>query len=65
MAHCFNSKVWVINFVYKVKNPKGGEGDKNKDNCREDGSNDFDFLRIKDIFVSEFSRDYCYNDIKH
>lgn len=65
MAHCFNSKVWVINFVYKVKNSKGGEGNKNEDDCWKDSPNDFDFLRIKDILVSEFSRDYCYNDIKH
>ena len=65
MAYCFNSEVRVINFIYKVENSEGGEGDKNKDDRWEDGSNDFNFLRIKDIFVSEFCRDYCYDDIKH
>ena len=65
MAHCFNSKMRVINFVYKVQDPEGGESDKNKDDCWEDGSNNLNFLRIKDILVSEFGGDYRYDDVKH
>lgn len=65
MAYCFNSKVGVVNFVHKIENSEGRESDENKDNCWEDSPNDLDFLRIKDILISKFSRDYCYDDIKH
>ena len=65
VAYCFNSKVGVVNFVHKIENSEGRESDENKDNCWEDSPNDLDFLRIKDILISKFSRDYCYDDIKH
>lgn len=65
MTHCFNSKVRVVNFIYEVENSEGGEGDENEDYSWEDSSNDFNFLRIKDILISKFSGDYCYDDVKH
>lgn len=46
MAHGFDSKVGVINFVHKVKNTKGRERNKDENNSWENGSDNFNFLRV-------------------
>ena len=46
VAHGFNCEVGVVNFVYKVQNAQGREGDYDKNNCGEDGSDNFNFLGV-------------------
>lgn len=46
MADSFNCEKGAVDLVYKVKNAQGGKSDENKDDCWEDGSDNFNFLGI-------------------
>ena len=65
MTHGLDCQVWVVDFVYEVEDSEGGKGDKNQDNGRQDGSDDFNLLRVENVFVCEFGRDYCDDDVKY
>lgn len=46
VAHSFDCQVRVINFVYKVENAKRGESNKDKNNCGQNSSDNFNFLGV-------------------
>lgn len=46
MADSFNCEKGAVDLVYKVKNAQGGKSDENEDDCREDGSDNFNFLGV-------------------
>jgi len=55
----------VVNFVHKVENSEGGEGNYNKNNGGENGSNDFDLLGVKDVAIGQFGGNYRHNNVKY
>lgn len=55
----------VIDFVYKIEDAEGGEGNKDKDDGWENCSDNLNFLGIKNVLVCELSGDYGDNNIKY
>lgn len=46
MAYSFNCQMGVVDFVYKVKDSQGGQGDEDKNNSWKDGSDDLNLLGV-------------------